>query len=46
MSVGFAEILVIGGVSLIGAALVAAVAYLAVSLVCNRHESKPQPPEE
>lgn len=46
MSIGITEIVLVAGVSIFGAALVAALALLAFSLVCRRHESKLKPPEE
>jgi hypothetical protein len=46
MSLGITEILIIAGVSLTGAAIVALLAYLLVSMPCSRKESEPQPSKE
>jgi hypothetical protein len=43
MSFGITEIVIIAGVSLVGAAIVASLAYLVVSMVCRRSESGPEP---
>jgi hypothetical protein len=46
MSFGIIETLIVAGVSLIGAAIVASLAYLVVSMVRKRNEPQPKAPEE
>jgi hypothetical protein len=46
MSFGVVEILIVAGVSLIGAAIAASLVYFVVSIVCRRNESDAEPAEE